>query len=136
MSPAPADPLVSCIVPVFNGERYLADALDSIFAQTYQSIEVIVADDGSSDKSRSVAASYGARVRWMSQATAGPAATRNLGVRAARGDLLAFLDADDLWKPRKLEYQVAQLREHSELQACVTHAQMFWAPELAAEENS
>ena len=136
MSPAPTGPLVSCIVPVFNGERYLGEALDSIFAQTYQPIEVIVADDGSTDKSRSLAESYGFRLQWVSQATTGPAATRNLGVRAARGDLLAFLDADDLWKPRKLEYQVAKFRECPELEACVSHAQMFWVPELAAEEIS
>jgi glycosyltransferase involved in cell wall biosynthesis len=103
--------LVSCIVPVFNGERFLREALDSIFAQTYRPIEVIVADDGSTDGSHAVLESYRGRLKCVSQATAGPAATRNLGGRASQGDMLAFLDADDLWKPEKLERQVSTLRE-------------------------
>src|SRR5262249_53057098 len=70
--------LVSCIVPAFNGERYLAEALQSILAQTYQAIEVIVADDGSSDATRDVAAAFGEPVRVVTQPTAGPPATRNL----------------------------------------------------------
>ena len=125
-------PLVSCVVPVFNGERYLGEALDSIFAQTYRPIEVIVADDGSTDSSRAVAGKYD--VRWVSQPTSGPAATRNLGARAARGEMFAFLDADDLWKPEKLERQVAVLAASPEVDACVTLAQMFWMQEMAAEE--
>lgn len=134
MSSAGSGALVSCIIPVFNGEKYLCEALNSVFAQTYRPIEVIVADDGSTDGSRAVAETFGDGVRWISQTTAGPAATRNLGVRAARGELAAFLDADDLWKPDKLERQVSVLRQRPELDACVSHAQMFWAPELAQEE--
>jgi len=135
MSSGVSGALVSCIVPVFNGERYLREALDSIFTQTYCPIEVIVADDGSADGSRAVAETYGDRLRWLSQTTAGPAATRNLGVRAARGDLLAFLDADDLWKPDKLERQVAVLQQLPELDACVCHAQLFWGRDMVEEET-
>jgi glycosyltransferase involved in cell wall biosynthesis len=134
MSLSETGALVSCIVPVFNGEQYLREALDSIFAQTYRPIEVIVADDGSTDGSRTVAESYGGRLKCISQATAGPAAARNYGARAARGDMLAFLDADDLWKPEKLERQVSKLDERPELDACVSRVQMFWAPELGEEE--
>ena len=84
MSSEASETLVSCIVPVFNGEKYLREALDSIFAQTYRPIEVIVADDGSADGSRAVAGTYGDRLRWLSQTTAGPAATSRspISVRA------------------------------------------------------
>jgi len=134
MSASESNPLISCIVPLFNGEKYLGEALDSIFAQTYRSIEVIVADDGSTDGSRAVVDGYGGRVKWISQETAGPAATRNLGARTASGEMLAFLDADDLWKPQKLERQLNQLQLRPELDACVSLAQMFWMAEIGAEE--
>jgi glycosyltransferase involved in cell wall biosynthesis len=134
MIPCETSPLVSCIVPVFNGEKYLGEALDSIFAQTYRPIEVIVADDGSTDGSRGLVEGYAEPVRWVSQKTAGPAATRNLGGRAARGEMLAFLDADDLWRPGKLACQVSKLRSRPELDACVSHVRMFWVPELSEEE--
>ena len=126
-------PAISVVVPIFNGERFLAEALDSILAQSYPSFEVIAADDGSTDGSRAVVEGYGGRVRWVSQPTAGPAATRNLGVREAHGDFLAFLDPDDLWHREKLERQVAHFAARPELQLCVTHVQVFWAdPEEAA----
>lgn len=134
MSEPGATPVVSCIVPVFNGERYLGQALDSILGQTYRPIEVIVADDGSTDGSRAIAERHGGAVRWVSQSTAGPAATRNLGAREARGDLLAFLDADDLWTPEKLERQTARFERRAELDACVSFARMFWEPECSDEE--
>ena len=126
-------PLISCIVPVFNGEKYLAEALDSIVGQGYRPIEVIVADDGSTDGSEAVVAAYGEPVRWVSQVTAGPAATRNLGVQSARGEVLAFLDADDLWHKDKLERQWSRFVERPELEACVSHVQLFWVNELGHE---
>jgi glycosyltransferase involved in cell wall biosynthesis len=121
-----AELAVSCVVPVHDGERYLAEALDSILAQTHRPAEVIVADDGSRDGSRAVAERYGSRVRWLSQPTAGPAATRNLGLRASRGDLVAFLDADDRWHPEKLARQVARLRARPDLAGSLAHVQLFW----------
>lgn len=130
MTPAP---LVSCVVPAFNSERYLGEALASILAQSYRPLEVIVADDGSNDRTVSLAATYGEPVRVVTQATAGPAATRNLGWRAARGDLIAFLDADDRWHPDKLALQVARFDARRELAVSVTHIRNFWIPELAAE---
>jgi glycosyltransferase involved in cell wall biosynthesis len=126
-------PLISCIVPVFNGERYLREALDSIFAQTYRCFEVIVVDDGSTDGTASILGSLGERIRSLRQCNQGPAAARNLGVRAAGGELVAFLDADDLWHAQKLARQVARFRARPELQYCVSHAQNFWVPELQAE---
>lgn len=128
-----ADPLISCIVPVYNGERFLAEALDSILGQTYRPLEVIVVDDGSTDASAEIAARYGPRVTCLRQDNRGAAAAKNLGVSASRGALLAFLDADDLWLPGKLEQQEAWLRERPGFRLCFSQFQNFWMPELAAE---
>jgi glycogen(starch) synthase len=126
--------LISCIVPVFNGERYLAEALDSIIAQSYRPLEIIVTDDGSIDGTPGVMASYGEQVRYLRQLNSGPAAARNLGVRAAQGEFVAFLDADDVWHPEKLIRQIARLHERPEIDLCFTSFQNFWMPELADEE--
>jgi len=126
-------PLVSCIVPVFNGERYLAEALDSILAQQYEPLEIIVADDGSTDGTPAIARSYGDRVRVVRQPNAGAPAARNLGLRSARGELIAFLDSDDLWHREKLARQVARFVARPELEVSVTHLQTFWIPELREE---
>lgn len=129
-------PRVSCIVPVFNGERFLAEALESILRQTRPPDEIIVVDDGSRDDSGGIARGFGDAIRYMRQDNAGPAAARNAGVALAGGDFLAFLDADDVWLPAKLERQLARFAERPELEFCVTHQQNFWMPELAAEENA
>src|SRR5262245_57597408 len=111
MGPSPSGrkslPLVSCVVPVFNGELYLREALDSILAQSYRPLEIIIADDGSTDGSLAIAREFSADVRYVRHSTAGPAATRNLGLRAARGQFVAFLEADDLWHPDKVLRQMA-----------------------------
>jgi glycosyltransferase involved in cell wall biosynthesis len=125
--------LISCIVPVFNGEQYLREALDSIFAQTYKPLEIIVADDGSTDGTAALVAVFADQVRYLKQGNAGPAAARNLGISEATGDFIAFLDADDLWHPEKLERQIDRFNIRPELDYCVTHAQNFWVPELEAE---
>jgi glycosyltransferase involved in cell wall biosynthesis len=126
-------PLVSCIVPVFNGQRYLGEALDSILAQTYRAFEIIVADDGSTDGTSAVAGRYGRSVRYLRQPNAGPAAARNLGLSAARGEFVAFVDQDDLWHPEKLARQMARFETRPELDLCIAHVQMFWVPELQGE---
>ncbi len=126
-------PLISCIVPVFNGERYLSEALESILQQTYRPLEIIVADDGSTDGTAAVAASYREQVTYLRQANAGPGAARNLGLSATRGEFVAFLDADDLWHPEKLARQIARFQARPELDLSVTHVQNFWIPELQAE---
>ena len=128
-------PLVSCIVPVFNGERYLGEALESILRQTHPRLEVIVVDDGSTDGTSGIVAGYGSRIRGLFQTNAGPAAARNRGLAAARGELVGFLDADDLWHPEKLARQVGRFHTRPELDACVTHVQNFWVPELREEEE-
>jgi glycosyltransferase involved in cell wall biosynthesis len=127
-------PLISCIVPVFNGEPFLREALDSIFEQTYQAIEVIVIDDGSTDNTAQIVASFGPRLSFRWQPNSGPAAARNLGLDVARGDFFAFLDADDLWHPEKLARQFARFAARPELDLCVTAIQNFWAPEFSSRD--
>jgi glycosyltransferase involved in cell wall biosynthesis len=125
--------LISCIVPVFNGERFVREALESIRAQTYRPLEIIVADDGSTDGTQALVASFGEQVCYLSQPNAGPAAARNLGLGAAQGEFVAFLDADDLWHPEKLARQMARFEARPDLDLCVTHVQNFWVPELTEE---
>jgi glycosyltransferase involved in cell wall biosynthesis len=127
--------LISCIVPVFNGELYLAEALESILNQTYRPIEIIVVDDGSTDETPVVTKQYGDWIRSFWQENAGPAAARNKGLSEARADFVAFLDADDLWHPEKLERQFARFCARAELDLCFTHVQNFWVPELEKEET-
>jgi glycosyltransferase involved in cell wall biosynthesis len=124
------DTLVSCIVPVYNGERYLRETLESIFAQTHPAIEVIVADDGSTDGTAALARTYGDRLRYLRQENGGPAAARNLGIGAARGELIGFLDADDLWHPDKLTLQIERLRTLPRVDLCLTHLENFWSPDV------
>jgi glycosyltransferase involved in cell wall biosynthesis len=127
--------LISCIIPVFNGESYLAEALESVLAQTYQPVEIVVVDDGSTDGTAEVAAHYGERVHYVWQSNAGQTAARNLGLSAAQGEFVAFLDADDMWHPEKIEQQIDRLRERPEIDLCFTRFQHFWMPELAEEEK-
>jgi glycosyltransferase involved in cell wall biosynthesis len=128
-------PLITCIVPTYNGEAFLGEALESILAQTYQRLEVIVADDGSTDGTLDVVARYGPRVRVVVQGNAGPAAARNLGLRAASASFVAFLDQDDLWHPEKLMRQMARFEARPELDLSVAHVQRFWTAELPAQEQ-
>jgi len=126
-------PLISCNVPVYNGERYLKEALDSILVQTYRPLEIIVVDDGSTDGTAEVVAGYNEGVRYVWQPNSGPAAARNRGLSLVQGEFVAFLDADDLWHPEKLERQMARFQDRSELDYCVAHVQNFWIPELREE---
>ncbi len=105
-------PLVSIIIPCHNAERWLAAAIESALAQTWPSVEIIVVNDGSSDGSLAVAQNFSSRgVRVIDQPNAGASAARNAGWRAARGDFLQFLDADDLLSPDKIARQLAVLRD-------------------------
>jgi len=128
--------LVSCILPAYNAERWIAESLRSVFAQTYRPLEAIVVDDGSTDHTAEVVATFGEEVIGLKQPNAGPAVALNRGIRASRGEFLAFLDADDLWPPTKLELQVARLRERPELAACYGLVQNFWDESVKIEEDT
>ncbi|HEY8226754.1 MAG TPA: glycosyltransferase family A protein [Pyrinomonadaceae bacterium] len=120
-------PLVSVIIPVHNGARYLRAALDSVFAQTYRPFEVIVVDDGSVDDSGVIAQSFH-DVRYFHQANQGVAAARNHGIEVARGEFLAFLDQDDVWTQEKLKLQIGYLLSHPDLGYTLTQQQFFLDP--------
>jgi len=112
------NPLVSAIIPTYNRAHVICDAVESILAQTYREIEVIVVDDGSKDDTLPRLKQYGDRIRVVSQANAGPAAARNRGIAVAQGELIAFLDSDDLWLSTKIERQVALLQRAGESVPC------------------
>lgn len=112
MNARTASPRVSVIIPAYNSARFLPRALASVFAQTRNDYEIVVVDDGSTDNTPELAASYGNRIRYFRQENGGAASARNAGAGEARGELLAFLDADDEWMPDKLEAQVAFMDVH------------------------
>jgi len=119
------NPLVSCIIPTRNGERYLAQAIESLLAQTWRPIEIIVVDDGSTDRTAEIAAAFGEAVRVASHPVANPVIARNHGMTLATGEFLGFLDHDDLWIPEKLALQMAAFEEDPALDVCVGMVQRF-----------
>ena len=102
-------PLVSVIIPNYNYADYLPETINSVLGQGYPGTEIIVVDDGSQDDSENVIRSYGERVRLIKQNNQGVSAARNRGVQESTGELVAFLDADDVWLPNKLERQVQRI---------------------------
>lgn len=101
-------PLVSVVIPNHNYADYVGQAVESALGQTHPEVEVIVVDNGSTDASLDVLASYGSRCVVVAQSDMGQSAARNRGIATARGEFVAFLDADDVWLPRKLELQLAR----------------------------
>ena len=120
-------PLVSVIIPVYNGARFLRAALESVFAQTYRPFEVIVVNDGSTDDSGVIAQSF-PEVRYIQQENQGVAAARNRAIEAAEGEFFAFLDQDDLWTPEKLKLQIEYLQSHPDVGYTLTQQQFFLEP--------
>jgi glycosyltransferase involved in cell wall biosynthesis len=127
------DAAVSVIIPTFNGENYLGEAIASVLAQTVAPAEVIVVDDGSTDRTGEVATSFGDRVRLITRPNGDGAAARNHGVRESTGDHLTFLDHDDLWMPDKLEIQLAALGNDDKPEIVFGHVTQFRSPELPVE---
>jgi len=120
-------PLVSTIIPTYNRADLVSEAIDSVLRQSYPNVEVIVVDDGSTDDTCDRLKRYGTRVRLISQSNAGPSAARNRGIAAARGELIAFLDSDDLWLPEKLERQVRLLQAAGDaVPCCLSNIMMEW----------
>jgi glycosyltransferase involved in cell wall biosynthesis len=113
-----ATPAVTAVIPLYQTERYIAEALDSVLAQTFQDWEAIVVDDGSHDCGPDIARRYALRderIRVVRQENRGLAGARNTGIRHARGSFIALLDADDLWMPEKLARHVEHLRTSAEV---------------------
>ena len=123
--------LVTVIVPVYNGERYLAFALKSIFEQDYCPLEIIVVDDGSVDGSADIVKSF-PEIRYLHQSNQGVAVARNVGLDAARGQFIAFLDQDDLWMPNKLSRQIDYLLKYPQVDGVLTKSRLFLEPGIEA----
>jgi len=121
--------LVSVIIPVCNGEKYLSEAIDSVLFQSYRPIEVFVVDDGSTDGSRDIAEAY-PEVTYLYQTNAGPASARNRGIQAAKGEYIAFIDADDIWMPEKLTLQMVAFATDPDLDIVTGYVDQFLSPEL------
>jgi glycosyltransferase involved in cell wall biosynthesis len=124
-------PFVTVVIPAFNAERYITQAIDSVLRQTCGMFEVIVADDGSTDQTRSVVERFGPLVRYEYQRNAGPSSARNRGIELATGDFVAFLDADDVWNPEKCAVQIAHLNERPKLVGCAAHVRNFLSQDAA-----
>jgi glycosyltransferase involved in cell wall biosynthesis len=129
-------PGISVIIPVYNGRKYLHEAISSALRQEPAPREVVVVDDASSDQSDTVAAEFGAAVRVIKQEHRGAGAARNNGVRNSTCELLAFLDCDDYWAPTKLARQIACLEAKPRLDIVFTHVLNFHSPDLSERERA
>ena len=123
MSTTQAQPLVSVIMTLYNGARYIEQALASIVAQTYRPLECIVIDDGSTDEGGAIAQRFS--VRYVYQENRGIARARNRALGLAQGEFVAFLDHDDYWAPQKLELQVRYLQAHPEVDLVLGKEHLF-----------
>lgn len=119
-------PLLSVIIPAYNGAAFLAEAVESIYQQNYRSLEIIIVDDGSTDDTARIAANFKDDVRYVYQAHSGrPAAGRNRGVKESVGEIIGFLDQDDLWPANKLALQIPPLLNDVSLDVILGHTQMM-----------
>jgi glycosyltransferase involved in cell wall biosynthesis len=114
-----SQPLVSVIVPAYNCAGYIVQTLNSLFAQTYSSLEIVVINDGSTDNTLQILKPFSdaQRIKLLDQRNQGVAAARNAGLQIAQGELIAFIDSDDFWFPQKIAMQVAYLQAHAEVGA-------------------
>ncbi len=129
-------PLVSVIVPVYNAAKYLEEALDSIFGQTYPNLEVIAVNDGSTDDSLQILMTYTSRITIIDSTNRGAPSARNQGIAVAKGSFLAFLDADDIWHSDKLNIQVNLLQNAPDVDMTYCSFQEFLSPDLSPEQQA
>ena len=129
--------LVSIIMPVYNTEKYVKEALDSIFSQTYTNFEIICIDDGSIDNSLSILESFGNKIQIIkNDKNYGTSESRNRGIQLSKGEFLAFLDADDIWEKNKLEIQIMEFNNKPDLDVSFTYMQCFISPELSEDAKN
>jgi glycosyltransferase involved in cell wall biosynthesis len=124
------------VIPAFDAERYLGDAIESVLRQTRPRVELIVVEDGSTDRTPEIARSFGDDVRCVRQPHSGIGAALNRGIAMAHGALLAFLDADDLWTENKLALQLEAFEREPQLDMVFGYVRQFHSPELTAELRS
>jgi glycosyltransferase involved in cell wall biosynthesis len=128
-----AESTVTAAIPVRDGEAYLAQAIESVLAQSRPCDQVVVVDNGSSDRSAEIAAGFAPALEVVHEPQPGIGAARNAALRSARGDHVAFLDADDLWEPEKTALQLAALEAEPRLQLVFGHVRQFVSPGLGEE---
>lgn len=122
-------PLVSVILPVYNGATFLRETIESVLTQTYKYFELIVVDDGSTDDSKEIIQSY-PEAQYVYQTNQGVPFARNAGVQNSNGQYLCFIDQDDLWLPEKLEKQIQAFRAQPELGYCITRQVFYLSPDV------
>ncbi len=127
-------PLISIIMPAYNTEKYVADAVRSVLDQTHSPIELICIDDGSTDGTLGVLKGFGDKIRVISDGTnIGIGEARNKGIRVATGDYIAFMDSDDIWEPEKLALQMQQFENDPNLDISFCMIENFVSPDLPDE---
>jgi glycosyltransferase involved in cell wall biosynthesis len=129
------NPLVSVIISVFNGEKYLAETIESVLNQHYPHIEIIIVNDGSTDGSGEVAQRFVPPVRYHCQSNSGIAAAWNKGIEIACGNFISFLDADDYWSNNKIQSQIDIISEDPTIDIVFGHVKQFHSPDLSDEEK-
>jgi glycosyltransferase involved in cell wall biosynthesis len=125
--------LISVIIPTYNNALYLEEAIQSVLEQSYPAVELIVVDDGSTDETAALLGTYAQRLTSQFQANAGIAGARNAGYRLSHGEFIAFLDADDVFTPGRLQLQMSAFDEDPALQCVQGHMEQFVSPELPAD---
>ena len=115
------DPLVSIVIPVYNGANYMREAIDSALAQTYSNIEIIVVNDGSNDggATRDIALSYGDKIRYFEKENGGVSTALNLGIKNMRGKYFSWLSHDDVYLPEKIQVEIDALRKAGDMSRVV-----------------
>jgi glycosyltransferase involved in cell wall biosynthesis len=126
---------VSVVIAAYNSEAYIAEAIESVLGQTLPPSEVIVIDDGSTDGTSGILARFGDRITALTQTNSGQAVAVNKGLAMARGELIGFCDADDLWTARKLELQLALLERNSDVEAVFGKVQQFVSPDVPEDQR-
>ena len=117
--------LVSVIIPTFNGEKFIVEAIESVLDQSYKNFEILVVDDGSTDNTISVLKTFKGKVQILQKPNGGPASARNLGIRHSKGDFIALLDHDDFWLQDKLILQMQKFAENPEVAMVFSDAYIF-----------
>jgi glycosyltransferase involved in cell wall biosynthesis len=118
-------PLVTCIIPAYNREKYIESAIESVLNQTYKNMEIIVVDDGSTDNIRKLVENLKGKVKYVWQPNSGSAAARNLGISKASGDFIGFLDSDDMWDKNKIFLQLECFENNPEIDVCLCNIKII-----------
>lgn len=113
---SPDNPLISVVIPVYNGEKYISEALRSVLAQEYEPVEIIVVNDGSTDRTSQCLEKFDEKLIVIDQENCGPSVARNHGIEAASGEYITFIDSDDIWMPHKVEFHLDHFKKFADLE--------------------